>query len=208
MYKVFVNEKLICFTNNTELVKEFSNVLVVNFYHHDVIPSLIELVEKDDVIDAIIINVIDIEKDFNDFKTYFKNIEAAGGIVFNTEKDLLFIHRLGKWDLPKGKLEKNETKEQGAVREVMEECGIDNLDIIKELPRTYHIYKHKDKLVLKTTHWFEMNTSFSGVLIPQTEEGIIEVEWLDKGNVKEKVMPNTYHSIKELLVISYPGLFG
>lgn len=202
MYKVFINEKLICFTNNVELVKEFSNVLIVNFYHHEVIPFVIELIEKDKIVDAVFFNVNDVNAAFKDFQSFFKNIKAAGGIVFNQNQEILFIHRLQKWDLPKGKLEKDESVEDGAIREVMEECGVKNLNISKEIDPTYHIYHLKDKLILKQTYWFEMNTDYSEELIPQTEEGITKVVWLDGSKAKKEVLSNTYNSIKDLLLSS------
>ena len=51
-------------------------------------------------------------------------IEAAGGLVKNENGDYLFIYRNDKWDLPKGKIEKDEKTKVAAVREVEEECGI------------------------------------------------------------------------------------
>ncbi len=57
----------------------------------------------------------DLEKLKETFFKNFKVIEAAGGIVQNEKKDILFIYRLGKWDLPKGKIEKGEKEEACAV---------------------------------------------------------------------------------------------
>ena len=56
-------------------------------------------------------------------KDQFKIIRAAGGLVMKDDQYLM-IHRLGVWDLPKGKLEKEETSKFGALREVEEECGV------------------------------------------------------------------------------------
>ena len=64
-------------------------------------------------------------------------IFASGGVVFNNEK-LLMIYRNSLWDLPKGKMELNESELECALREVEEECGIDNLRVIKFLKYTYH----------------------------------------------------------------------
>ena len=41
----------------------------------------------------------------------------------------LLIYRRGKWDLPKGKLDYEESPEQAGVREVEEECGIGQLKL-------------------------------------------------------------------------------
>jgi ADP-ribose pyrophosphatase YjhB (NUDIX family) len=130
----------------------------------------------------------------NCFKSMFKVIEAAGGLVKNSKGEYLFIFRNGKWDLPKGKIEKNESIEKAAVREVEEECGIKGLSVLKQLETTYHTYPLNDLFVLKPTYWFEMNCSDNSELVPQLDEGITEARWIsvkDLGIVKE----NTYGSI-------------
>ena len=69
-------------------------------------------------------------------ETFFKNfiiIEASGGIVQNEKKEILFINRLGKWDLPKGKIEPGEKEEESAVREVNEETGVKDLHLKKKI---------------------------------------------------------------------------
>lgn len=136
---------------------------------------------------------------FEYFSSMFSIIEAAGGLVRNEKGEWLFIFRLGKWDLPKGKIEKGEAIEEAALREVEEECGISGLKIVKELPPTYHTYSLNTKNILKRTYWYEMKTDFSGKLIPQTEEGITDVQWIAAKNIKP-VFENTYESIKEVLV--------
>lgn len=130
------------------------------------------------------------------FKKHFEFIEAAGGVVFNENKELLAIFRLGKWDLPKGKMEKGESREESAVREVEEECGISGLKIVRELTPIYHVYNMKGKRCLKVTYWYEMITNFKGVLKPQLEEDITEVKWISD---KNEILKNTYASIAELI---------
>lgn len=129
----------------------------------------------------------------------FTLIEAAGGLVETLSGKMLFIFRNGKWDLPKGKAEFDETREETALREVEEECGLKNLKIVKELNKTYHTYKEKGREFFKVTHWYQMTNEKEEVLVPQTEEGITDASWLSVNEVKEKVIPNTYSSIKELL---------
>ena len=88
------------------------------------------------------------------FCSRYTLIEAAGGIVYNNQDELLMIFRNGKWDLPKGKLEQGETKQQCAIREVEEECGVSGLNIINQVQNTYHTYFDNDASILKTTYWF------------------------------------------------------
>ena len=134
-------------------------------------------------------------------KTFFKNftvIEAAGGIVQNDKKELLFIHRLGKWDLPKGKVEKGEKIEECALREVTEETGVKELSLKKKIGETYHVYDQFGKHFLKISHWFYMTCPSSQELIPQTEEHITAIKWIKTMDIKEPVK-NTYPSIKDIL---------
>jgi len=125
-------------------------------------------------------------------------IEAAGGLIRNKNK-YLFIKRLGKWDLPKGKLDKGETNEEAAIRECEEECAVKNLNIIKPLSDTYHIYEYKNKLALKTTYWFLMETDYAKALKPQVEENIEEVKWLSLEEIEKTVLANTYITIENLI---------
>jgi 8-oxo-dGTP pyrophosphatase MutT (NUDIX family) len=129
-------------------------------------------------------------------KLYY--IEAAGGLI-EKEKNYLFIFRLGKWDLPKGKLDRGETPKQAAVRECEEECAISGLNIITELSSTFHIYNYRDSYALKRTYWYFMKTDFSGALLPQTEENIEKVEWFNSKEIHEKVFENSYYTIKDVV---------
>ncbi len=133
-----------------------------------------------------------------DFFHLFKRVDAAGGLVKNEKREMLFIFRLGKWDFPKGKLMENETLEEAAIREVKEETGLLELEITGSLPSTFHIYTRKGKQILKQTYWFEMEAKSAQSLIPQTEEEICEVRWVGREDL-ERVLSNTYASIRELM---------
>ncbi len=135
------------------------------------------------------------------FISYCTLIEASGGLVMNEKNEYLVIFRKGKYDLPKGKLEYDETPEQGGIREVEEECGITHLEIIKPLEKTFHTYTQKKKRILKKTNWYLMKT-ISQKLIPQTEEGIEKAEWMTEQQIKDVAIQNTYTSIAEFLMTS------
>lgn len=129
----------------------------------------------------------------------FKFIQAAGGIV-EEDGQYLYIKRFDRWDLPKGKLEKGETIRNAAIREVEEECGVRNLRIIKELPCSYHIYLFQNQPALKETFWFLMqSTEKITNLLPQTEEGITDVQFADKDFLLQPDT-RTYSSLKQLFM--------
>ena len=132
------------------------------------------------------------------FFKHFKLIEAAGGIVKNTKAEILFIYRLNKWDLPKGKVETGENLEECALREVQEETGTTNLSLNKKIGETYHTYNAFGKHFLKTTHWFYMTCPAKQTMIPQVEEDITEIKWIKSKDITEP-FSNTYPSIKDIL---------
>lgn len=132
------------------------------------------------------------------FWKHFTPIEAAGGIVQNESHDVLFIERLGKWDLPKGKIDPGETPEQAAVREIEEETGVGGLTLRKKVGETYHAYQAFGKHFLKTTHWYFATCAGVPTLTPQTEEHITDIAWIPTADIRKPVA-NTYGSIREIL---------
>ena len=110
------------------------------------------------------------------FKDQFKIAKAAGGLVVK-DGQVLMIYRLGKWDLPKGKLKSDEDVALGAIREVEEECNI-KVELGDELPSTWHSYAYKGNKMLKKTSWYVMTCLDDSVMRPQTEEYIEEVRWM------------------------------
>ncbi|MFZ4672004.1 MAG: NUDIX hydrolase [Flavobacterium sp.] len=192
MYKVFVNDKPFFLTN--EIAKETDFQLF-----------LLESVDIEQVIIKMFQNKIqkaylyypDEKEILNKVKEKIPVCKAGGGLVYNKNGDVLFIFRNGKWDLPKGGIEKGEEIEQTAIREVEEETGVINLVISHKLQKTYHIFKRNGKYKLKITHWFEMHTDFEGTLTPQDNEGIEKVAWLNPEQVKE-ALKNSYENIKLL----------
>ena len=147
----------------------------------------------------IILSGKNIHELFENFKACFKFIEAAGGLAKNDKGEYLLIKRFGIWDLPKGKLENDELAKTGALREVSEETGVQELKILKELPSTYHIYARHKKNILKKTHWFLMETSFEGPLKAQIREDITEAIWMDREN-SVIALKESYRSIRDILI--------
>jgi 8-oxo-dGTP pyrophosphatase MutT (NUDIX family) len=196
MYKVFVNERPIVLSN-TPL--GLQNGPGFAFDGAQQLKALYTAFKEKPTLEGITVFADDFETLKEAFWAMFKVIEAGGGIVQNSAGEYLFIKRLGFWDLPKGKLDKGESIEAAALREVEEECGITGLAITAPAGQTYHTYEHKGNEVLKVTHWYYMQTDFAGDLVPQTEEDITEVRWMTKDEVKAVVLKNTYPSIAELV---------
>ncbi len=140
----------------------------------------------------------DIEKVFKSLLQKSTIIKAAGGVVKNGEGQYLFIHRLGKWDLPKGKVENNEKMRDAALREVEEECGIKVDYLGPKISTTYHTYVMRGKFVLKQTNWYEMAVNKVPKLVPQAEEDITEAKWLASEEL-DIVTENTYPLILEII---------
>lgn len=193
-YKVFINNRAVFFQDNIEPV---DNTAQYSMIKSDKISEIEEFIKKNSEREKPICVVG--ENVFEKYFSTYRKIEAAGGVVVNSNQEILFILRLGKWDLPKGKLEINEKIEDAAIREVEEECGVNDLSIIKQLTSSYHTYTLREDYVLKTTYWFLMQTNFSGKLVPQIEEDIERVEWMTLKNAKKVVFPNTYGAIIDLI---------
>ena len=191
MYKVFYNEKALLFTD-----KPLENKKSLKFSNESIFDEAVDLL-KNTSFTEINIFYHNLEKLWNEFKLHFDYIEAAGGVVRNKNNEILFIHRLGIWDLPKGKVEKGETTELAAVREVEEECGIQDLILKDLITTTYHMY-YQGSLKLKATYWYAMEYKGDAIPTPQAEEGIRLAEWKKKTETKE-FLPNTYENIQIVL---------
>ncbi len=163
----------------------------------DYIVSICEKMEHKEV-EAMIIENKDFKELKNAFFGCFKNIIACGGLVQNENKDVLFIFRREKWDLPKGKIESGEALDECAKREIEEETGVKDLIFKHKICETFHVYDEKGKRILKTSHWFYFITNFKEDLEPQTEEDITEVKWIPTSEIS-KPMTNTYATIKSVV---------
>jgi 8-oxo-dGTP pyrophosphatase MutT (NUDIX family) len=142
-----------------------------------VLQQYLDLVDKNKNLRAVVLYHPDLDLLWADFQSCFKVLEAAGGYVLNAQNELLVFYRRGSWDMPKGKIDRGETPEQAAVREVQEETGLKNILLGDFLTHTYHTYELKDKRILKKTWWYRMQTTDTQ-LIPQTEEDIEEIHWV------------------------------
>ncbi len=132
------------------------------------------------------------------FQKKIKTVVAGGGRVTNLLGETLFIFRNDKWDLPKGRIEKKETLEEGSLREVKEETGVKKLKMVGPIGPTYHLFKRNGETKLKITHWFDMTTTYSGPLSPEQSEGITKAEWLGSDQA-QKAAQKAYANIASVL---------
>jgi len=203
MYKVFFNDRTLFLTD--EFIKNFQahEGLFYKFSNKKELNEIIEFYSKLRKINNLYIYHTDIEKLRDTFRGCFTFINAAGGLVKNKKNEILIIKRRGFYDLPKGKIDKGESIQHAAIREVEEECGISGVEITKPLLSTYHTYDLKNKQVLKKTYWFEMIYKGNKTPVPEEKEDITEAKWVNKKDLKV-IFSNTYNAILD--VFCYCGL--
>ena len=199
--KVYFGEKpvYLCDKIDAELqeILHHPDAILIDEISSAAINSLLHEIVKEEFHAGVLLHE-DLDKLKKKFIKHFQLIEAAGGIVVNEKNQLLFIYRLDKWDLPKGKIEKGEGIETAALREIEEETGLTHLTIKNKIGETYHTYNAFGKHFFKITHWFNVSCSSNQTLVPQTEENIDEIKWFAK---KDLAIPlsNTYPSVKDIL---------
>lgn len=193
MYKVFFNQKPIFLT--TELV--FQTVRTPVMFIKFSSPENIVKALKSKKTECLYLYHQKEDKLWMHFLRHFPIVEAAGGLVRHQDGRFLFIYRNEKWDLPKGRIEKNEPIRIAAVREVEEETGVDGLEIVKPLIETFHVFNRNGKYKLKKTFWFEMKTASTSTLTPQLDEGIEQAVWVFEKEIPHK-FENAYENIKKV----------
>ena len=195
MYKVFFNQKPLILTNE---IQDFSDNEPLLFIKYTSVAQIIKAL-KSSKNRKVFLYHKDIDKLWKSFKKKFPVVEAAGGLVKRTDNKLLFIFRNNKWDLPKGGVEKKELIIEAAQREVVEETGVSDLIVQKQLSETFHIFKKGKRFRLKKTYWFKMSTSYMGKTKPQTEEGIKKTEWVSKEKIDE-ILNDSFENIRIIVL--------
>jgi 8-oxo-dGTP pyrophosphatase MutT (NUDIX family) len=197
IYKIYINEVVLIITESLPSDMEDYQELKVSDFDFFKFYKLISHYESPKI---FLLLTKDFKSVFKGIKRFMILIKAAGGIVSNEANKYLFIFRNGKWDLPKGKIEKGENSRVAAIREVQEECGISIDSSGDKICNTYHIYEIKGDLIIKKTAWYWMIAEKQEKLIPQLEEGITDARWLSPGDLM-LVRQNTYPLIRDLLKV-------
>ena len=198
-FKIFIKDKLVLFTENLNIPYKEKNMLVYRYQGMKPLLSEFERFARARKIKTLVVyRKKNVDQLFIAFKNNFKQTRAAGGAVVNKKDEVLMIYRHGRWDLPKGKKNPGEKNRETAIREVMEETGIEKLKIIEKLSITYHFYRRNKRLIIKKTHWYLMKAKRKQEMIPALDEGIEKVKWIpfDKAGRKSS---KTFRSITEVL---------
>ncbi len=199
--KIYFNDKpvFLCDEINTEIesYRHHPDTVFIDEVSNQAVKSLLHEIEKPEFHAGIMLGD-DIEKLKKMFWHHFEVMRAAGGVVQNAQKEILMIFRRGKWDLPKGKQDEGETIEACALREVQEETGLQQVTIRRQLPVTYHTYHQFGKHILKESYWYLMDGNKNENLIPQTEEDILQIEWVPASSLEEKLQ-NTFPSVIDVI---------
>ncbi len=213
MKTIYVNDIPIFFKrlNNLKLKKEdfdtyidgssgivpkklYSRVLIYDSSINTIVDLLKKMTSfKYKKIYSITITLKDYNSVLKQVKKMFKIVKAAGGVVKNKNDEILFIYRMKKWDLPKGKLDKGETILECAKREVQEETMVD-VECKDKIVSTWHTYTRNKKYVLKKTTWFRMLCLDDSKMKPQIKEKIEKVEWMKKSTIDD-ILLNSYKTL-------------
>jgi 8-oxo-dGTP pyrophosphatase MutT (NUDIX family) len=198
-YKIYFEHKKVVIADEADLAFKGENVLYAAYDNESILKDLVHVLLTVPSLQTLFVFGPKPDIIWKAFQSYYTLLDAAGGLVTNKAGHALLIFRKGKWDLPKGKIEVNESISNAALREVIEECGVKDLNITAELCKTYHIYTLHGKEILKVSHWFAMRSNDSETsLVPQTEEGITEARWMS-ANEALTILNNSYSSVRDVL---------
>jgi 8-oxo-dGTP pyrophosphatase MutT (NUDIX family) len=203
MYEVFLKERKVIITSpgSYQFINKMGTVVHADSLH-SVDNSGTDIAHFLEGEDPLLVISGDENLLWEKFKSTFTLLPAAGGIVHSTS-GYLFIYRKLKWDLPKGKIDHDESAEEAALREVKEETGLKQLTVTGIYPSTWHIYRtfhnHQEgEWILKETKWFSMEGLAEEQLVPESSEEIEAAGWFSPGEL-DKVLSNTYASLQTLI---------
>jgi 8-oxo-dGTP pyrophosphatase MutT (NUDIX family) len=150
---------------------------------------------------------------FEQFKKYFKRPKSsiqeivreptAGGIVFRRNKAdqieiLLILDAKNRWTIPKGHIEEGETAQQTARREIGEEAGLSDVDMLGWLGKIHFRYRRVDRLVLMTTQIYLVRAKGDTNAI-QKEEWMNGIKWFPFHEALDMI---EYEDIGKLMLLA------
>ncbi|MEI6348898.1 MAG: NUDIX domain-containing protein [Bacteroidota bacterium] len=200
IYKLFYNNRSLIIIDDIKNAMMHSGDKYYEFSTPSDLIITVRAFEKDYEISTLyifaehkIVDVLEI------IKSLYKYVLAAGGLVLNEKKELLFIHRFNKWDLPKGHVEAGEEIADAAVREVIEETSVKNLVLHDYIGSTFHVYFLSNEWCIKETHYYEMSTTNNSTLIPQFAEAITQAKWINNQDIP-MTLSKSYPSIRDFIL--------
>ncbi len=199
MYRIHFESRNIIVCSSASDAEEDSCALILSVGEKEHLGNIPMMFEKSSRMPSLYLPTSDRERVCNELCSKYRILDAAGGVVRDPSGRILMILRNGKWDLPKGKLEPGESSQEGALREVAEETGIDRLTIGNLICVTHHTYSREGERILKHTRWYEMKYEGKSAPdpVPQTEENIAVAEWVPVEEIPAK-LSNSYTSIREV----------
>jgi 8-oxo-dGTP pyrophosphatase MutT (NUDIX family) len=197
MYKVFFNERTVLLTDDFIRNFQMRYGLFYKYQNVEELKGVLSLYWDIRQIGTLFIYHHNLDQLRERFKSCFQLVYAAGGLIKNKKGYYLIMKRRGKWDLPKGKVNKNETIEAAAVREVTEETGLFGIAVVAPLLSTYHTYYIEERPVLKRTSWYEMLYMGDDEPVPELEEDITEIRWVRRDELR-LINDNTYMAILDV----------
>ncbi|MEP7195628.1 MAG: NUDIX domain-containing protein [Saprospiraceae bacterium] len=213
-YDIYVNEKQLILLDESELSKQdFIHQALVMPYkgQQKTLFQYLDLLEQSNRFSIVVLYAVEAKAIMKDLKELMLNISAAGGVIENNEEELLLIFRRKVWDLPKGKLDKNEPFELAAIRECCEETGLNNLILKEKIVNTYHFFRDlKNNRCLKKTKWYYIKCYVDQLPVPQLEEDIETAIWIKPSQIFNKkpmfanitLVLNKFVELKENLAIN------
>lgn len=196
-FTVFYRSNFVTFVNSEQKIPDFARDKKYFFRTDDNLSEIFsEFLSDVAALSLMVVCKRPLTKVLRYLLDTFEFRKAAGGVVCNPDDERLMIFRNGRWDLPKGHVEKGETIVWAAMREVEEETGAKNLAADRCIAKTYHIYNMDGRWILKQTAWYDM-FSVAAALTPQTEEGIEKAVWVSKEQMY-KNLATSYSSLNYL----------
>ena len=129
---------------------------------------------------------------------------TSGGIIFRLTKDkkdieiLLIQDSKGRWTIPKGHIEPGETAKMTARREIEEETGLKNVNILTWLGKIHFKYRRADKLVLMTTQIYLVEAMDTHET-PIGEKWMKGIQWFPFADARDLI---EYDDIEKLMLIA------
>ncbi len=110
----------------------------------------------------------------------------------------------GRWGFPKGNIEKDETPELTALREISEETGLpmNRLRIASQLPPVKYTFRWERVLVFKTVHNYLVLLTGDAPFNPQLSE-IEEAQWFTPAGARRAI---SFKNSRETLDAAIAGV--